>query len=56
MFSMGILMSSCSSEVREQSVFSQLLEICDGLEQRLLDSSEEEIYLMADLVSFSDVI
>jgi hypothetical protein len=41
-----------TSELREQSVFNELLIICDGLEARLLDSSEEEVALMVNLVSF----
>jgi hypothetical protein len=34
----------------------ELLKICHGLEERLLDSSEEEIEFIADLVSFSSRI
>jgi hypothetical protein len=36
--------------MREDSVFLDLLKICPGLEERLTNSSEEEIELIADLV------
>lgn len=40
-----------SREKREHDVFLQLLKLCYGLEQRLLDASSEEVELIADLVS-----
>ena len=39
-----------ASKLREQSVFKELLEI-GGLEERLLASSDNEVELIADLVS-----
>ena len=39
-----------ASKLREQSVFKELLEI-GGLEERLLASSDDEVELIADLVS-----
>ena len=36
--------------MREESVFSDLLKICPGLEDRLVKSSEGEVELIADLV------
>ena len=37
--------------MREESVFLELLSICPGLEERLTNSTEEEIGFIADLVS-----
>jgi hypothetical protein len=38
-------------EVREFAVFKALLKQCPGLQERLLNSHDEEIELVADLVS-----
>ena len=43
-------MSIFSSDAHEESVFQELLKICDGLQEKLLASSEEEVELVADLV------
>jgi hypothetical protein len=43
-------MSVCS-ERREQDLFSELLRMCPGLRERLLEASEDEVALMADLVN-----
>ncbi|RDB27585.1 hypothetical protein Hypma_003884 [Hypsizygus marmoreus] len=42
--------SLTSSERCEARVFQALLKLCRGLEDRLLDSSEEEVGLIADLI------
>ena len=47
-----LIMSIFSSDACEESVFQELLKICDGLQEKLLASSEEEVELVADLVSF----
>ena len=37
---------------REHRIFKQLLQMVPGLEQRLMNSPEEELVLVADLVRF----
>ena len=50
-----ILISVFASELREQSVFKELLKIIVGLEKRLLALSDDEAELIVDLVS-SDLL
>jgi hypothetical protein len=38
------------SERREEALFTLLLKICTGLKDRLLEASDEEVGLIADLV------
>jgi hypothetical protein len=38
-------------EIRERLLFMELMKLCPGLEERILASSEEEVELIADLVS-----
>jgi hypothetical protein len=40
-----------SRERREDKIFHELLKLCHGLDERLSNSSAEEVELMADLVS-----
>ena len=42
-------------ERREHRVFQELLKSVPGLEERLLQGSEEEVDIIADLVNFSVV-
>jgi hypothetical protein len=39
------------SERREDNLFRELLNICVGLEDRLLSGSDEEVEFVADMVS-----
>jgi hypothetical protein len=49
-----VLVNECnpSREKREHHVFKSLLQMIPGLEQRLMETSEEEIGLIGDLVSY----
>ena len=38
-------------ERREQSVFQDLLHLCHGFEEKLVNASIEEVGMMADMVS-----
>jgi hypothetical protein len=40
-------------ERREQSIFQDLLHLCHGFEERLVNASIEEVGMMADMVSIS---
>jgi hypothetical protein len=40
-----------NSERRERFLFTELLRMCPGLEERILGTSEDEIELIANLVS-----
>jgi hypothetical protein len=45
---------ACSGrEIREHLIFMELLKLCPDLEERLLNSSEEEVEILAELVSSS---
>jgi hypothetical protein len=41
---------NCPREKREHDVFKSLLRLIPGLEQRLMEASEEEIEMIAELV------
>lgn len=41
------------SERKEQAVFKEMLRVIPGLERRLMESSEEEVITIADLVRYS---
>jgi hypothetical protein len=44
--------SNCGRERREHAVYRLLLSMVPGLEERLMNSSEAEIRMISDLVSF----
>jgi hypothetical protein len=46
------LCKAFTSEALEHLVFEDLLKHCPGLEDRLTNSSEDEVELIADLVRF----
>ena len=40
-------------EIREELVFKELLKLCPDLEERIMNNSEEEVGIIADLVSLN---
>lgn len=50
-YSAEALMTNVIRERQEDKVFRELLKMCHGLEDRLLDGSDEDVTNIADLVS-----
>jgi hypothetical protein len=47
------LPADLNRERREESIFRDLLRLCHGLEERLVNASIEEVGMMADMVKIS---